>query len=289
MAGTAGTEPAEATDELRQRIIAGASPLVPAAEDFLKQERGTWVWREAGPDGRFRIVKLYRHRGLHNALRSRATRFRAQREWSRLRHLVRCGVPCAVPLGWTHGYSRDHGYYEALVTLEIPEAVPLDEYLKTDCHAASLAPLYRIVRRMHDSGLCSQTLYARNIMVQPGSPPDRRYTLLDLPRSWLFPGGLAGTSMAWCDLLDLTRSIRLAGIAPGKIPVEAYARENEAGHRQALAKLRHRDHAFGQWSRKRREARTRLRWLLAWALYPIRGPRLRGANGPRPTQPTRRE
>jgi hypothetical protein len=289
LAGTAGTEPAEAKDELRRRIIAGGSALVPSAEDFLKKERGTWIWREAGPDGRFRIVKLYRHRGFHNALRSRATRFRAQREWSRLRHLVRWDVPSVVPLGWTHGYSRDHGYFEALVTLEIPEAVPLDKYLKTDCHAASLAPLYRIVRRMHDSGLCSQTLYARNIVVQPGAPPDQRYSLLDLPRSWLFPGSIAGTSMARCDLLDLTRSIRLAGIAPGEIPVEAYARENEGGHRQALAKLPHRNHAFGKWSRKGREARTRLRWLLAWALYPFRPARLRDASHRSPTRPTQRE
>jgi hypothetical protein len=231
LAGTAGNEPAEATDELRRRIVAGASALVPAADDFLKKERGTWIWREVGPDGRFRVVKLYRHRGFHNALRSRATRFRAQREWSRLRHLAHWGVPCTAPLGWTHGYSRQHGYFEVLVTLEVPDAVSLDAYLKTGGTAATPAPLYRIARRMHDSGLCSQALYARNILVQPRAPLDQRYSLLDLPRSWLFPGSITGTSMARCDLLDLTRSIRQAGIAPGEIPVEAYAGEDEPGLR----------------------------------------------------------
>jgi hypothetical protein len=245
---------------------------VPAPDDFLKKERGTWIWREVGPDGRFRVVKLYRHRGLHNVLRSRATRFRAQREWSRLRHLVRWGVPCTAPLGWTHGYSCQHGYFEALVTLEVPDALSLDVYLKTEGAAAALAPLYRLARRMHDSGLCSQALYARNIVVQPRAPLEQRYSLSDLPRSWLFPGSITGTSMARSDLLDLTHSIRRAGIAPGEIPVEAYAGEDERGHKQSLARLRHMDHAFGKWSRKRREARTRLRWLLGWALHPYRSP-----------------
>jgi hypothetical protein len=130
-----------------------------------------------------------------------------------------------------------------------------------------LAPLFRIVRRMHDSGMCHQALYARNIVVRPAAAAGERYFLADVPRSWLFPRSITGTSMAWCDLLDLVRTIRLAGIPPGEIPVEAYAEDGDGAYRgPALDGLRHAVHVFGKWSRRRRDVRTRLRWLAAWAV-----------------------
>jgi hypothetical protein len=87
-------------------LVASLSPPEAA---LLKREPGTLVWRETRADGVRMVAKLYRRRGLFTFLRSRAFRFRAEREFRRLRHLQRAGIPCTEPLGWTAGRSEEHG------------------------------------------------------------------------------------------------------------------------------------------------------------------------------------
>lgn len=247
-------------------------PTEPTEGGLLKQERGTLIWRTRGPEGERWVVKLYRRRGFLAALRSHLTRFRSEREYRRLAHLQRSGVRCTAPVGWAHGRRSGHGFYDMLVMEEVPGAVQLGEYLRREGDAASLEPLFRLARRMHESGFCHQTLYARNILVSQGGPPEARYYMSDVPRSWTFPRSIVGTAMAWFDLLDLTHSIVEAGIAPEEVPVEAYGPPS-AGHRWSggrdLARLRTTRDARSKWSRFWRDVSTRLRWAVAWTLWPL--------------------
>ncbi len=240
---------------------------------MFKREPGTLIWRETRPDGQRVVVKLYRRRGLISMLRSRATRFRAEREERRLRRLSRAGIPCTSPLGWTHGYSRAHGFHEVLITAEIGGAVPLDRFLESGPEPETLGPLYRMVRQMHESGFCHQTLYASNVLVVPHSAPESRYFLSDVPRSWTFPETIVGTKMATLDLLDLTWTVEQEGIPAESVPLEAYATPAVAerwweGDR-SLAMLRA-GKARTKGVRARRDIAVRIRWAIAWSLYAVR-------------------
>jgi hypothetical protein len=262
-------------------------PADPAGDGraMLKQEKGTRIWRETGADGRPTVVKLYRRRGLASAMRSFLFRFRVEREHCRLEHLLGHGVPCTEPLGWTRGYSRAHGFHEVLVTAEVPAAVPLDAFLPAGgVDPRTLAPLFRLVRRMHESGLCHQALYASNILVRPGAAPETRYVIADLPRSWTFPGSIVGTSMAALDVLDLVYTIVEAGVPVKAVPVEAYGPDGLTTHCWATdggETVRRGHEARTKGSRARRDLAARLRWAGAWGL---RAGRRRGLSRPAPSR-----
>lgn len=252
---------------------AAPTTLDPPSDRILKREPGTLVWRETGPDGHPRVVKLYRRRGPMTVLRSRLTRFRAEREYRRLSHLQRWGVRCTQPLGWSTGRSEAHGRHEALVMRAVPGAVPLSERLPEDA-ATELVPLFQLVRRMHESGFCHQTLYARNVLVSPEEPPERRYFVADVPRSWTFPRRIVGTRMAWFDLLDLVWSLREAGLPPEHLPVEAYADSAEGlwPQKGGLAGLRIAPDPRSKRMRLMRDLAARIRWAAAWAgAWVVRG------------------
>jgi tRNA A-37 threonylcarbamoyl transferase component Bud32 len=237
--------------------------LDPPGHAVIKREERVVVWRETRPDGERTVVKLYRRRGRLGALRSRLTRFRAEREFRRLRHLVRWGVPCTVPLAWSHGHSPEHGYHEVLVMREVPNAVQLEQHLREREGRVPLAPLFRIVRRMHESGFCNQTLYAYNVLVSRDAEPGEEFFLADVPRSWTFPRSIVGTGMALFDLLDLTVEVEEAGVAPAAVPLEAYGL-GETGMRWWAR------HAGEDPRTKRtravRDALARVRWAAAWGL-----------------------
>jgi hypothetical protein len=253
-------------------------PTDPAGNgrDLLKREPGTLIWRETGADGQPTVVKVYRRRGGASAARSFLFRFRAEREHRRLEHLRRCGVPCTEPLGWTHGYSRAHGFHEVLVTAEVPAAVPLDVFLATGAvEPSTLAPLFRLVRRMHESGLCHQALYASNILVRPGAALESRYVIADLPRSWTFPGSIVGTSMAALDVLDLVYTIVEAGVPLEAVPIEAYGPDGLTAHHWATDGgdlVKRGRSARTKGARGRRDLAARLRWVGAWGLRAGRWP-----------------
>jgi hypothetical protein len=252
---------------------------------MLKRETSTLIWRETGADGRPTVVKLYRRRGVVLAARSALFRFRVEREHRRLEHMLRHGVPCTEPMGWAHGYSRAHGFHEVLVTAEVAGAVPLDAFLVAGAvEPWTLAPLFRLVRCMHESGLCHQALYASNILVGPGVVPENRYVIADLPRSWTFPGSIVGTAMAALDVLDLVYTIVEAGVPMEAVPVEAYGSDGLTTHRWATdggETVRRGHEARTKGSRARRDLAARLRWAGAWGLRAGRRP---GLSRPAPSR-----
>jgi tRNA A-37 threonylcarbamoyl transferase component Bud32 len=245
--------------------------LDPPDHAVLKREEGTIVWREADGDGRALVVKLYRRRGAWNALRGRVTCFRTEREHQRLRHLERWGVPCTPPLAWAAGRSPEHGYHEVLVMGEVPHVVDLGAFVRQAEGDIDLAPLFRIVRRMHEAGFCHQTLYPGNILVKRGAPPEEAYVMCDVPRSWVFPRSIVGTSMARYDLLDLATRLIGMGVPADRIALAAYGPMPGGPDLTLLlagpdptTKLR----------RLIRDGSARIRWALAW------GTTFRARHGP---------
>lgn len=252
------------------RLSDPGTDLRPPDSALIKHEHRTWVWRDRDAGGRCRVLKLYRHRGPWTTVRSRIFRFRVEREYRRLRHLQRHGLPCTETLGWWTGRSQEHGRHELLVTAELPAPLQLRDYLKGGGDRNAVTALYRTVHAMHESGFCNQTLYASNVLVTPCAPVGRRCHLADVPRSWTFPRSIVGTPMAWYDLLDLSLSIIDAGVPWEEIPVEAYGL-NEAGQRWWAS--RERAAVVGRFDsraksvRLRRDVIARLRWAAAWARF----------------------
>lgn len=188
----------------------GAGP----GQNLIKAEYGTLVWSEPLEDGGRAIVKLYRRRPFYDPLRRWFLPYRAEREFKVLTHLVRHGIPCSEPLSWSHGRRDPHGLYELLVTREVAGATSLDKLLKRPGVVTDLAPLLRIVRRMHDSGLSHGGLAPRNILVSFAATGAPAFHIIDMSYSCIFPRGIAGTRMATFDLLDLI--YRIGGYFPAE-------------------------------------------------------------------------
>ena len=241
----------------------------------LKREKGTWIWVEDGPNGIRRVVKLYRLRSRFAEHREEVLGFRAEREYRHLKHLRAAGVPCTEPLAWTHGYNRAHGWHEALITREVPGAHRLDRYLEEQGTELDLAPLLRTIRRMHDSGFCHQTLYARNILVASGSPEGERFFIMDVPRGRIFPESIVGNPGALADLRDLFVDLTEAGITRAAIPWEAYGLDSE-GLEQVTRPWKGDPRTKGR--RTVRDVKLRVRWAIAWLLAPFREPDARAGS-----------
>lgn len=242
--------------------------LDPSADRVIKREPRTWVWRESGGESGATVVKLYRKRGVFWWARSMVVRFRAEREFRRLAHLMRSGIPCTEPVAWTWGYSGQHGFHEILVTFEVPGAVDLGAFLREGGDPATLGALFATVRRMHEAGFCHQALSARNILVRP-TVEGPHFLIADVPRSWTFPTSIAGRPMARGDVRDLVLSLVQHGVAPAAIPVDAYGLEalagpwgSDGGRRRIVAEAAR---ATSKRARLRRDLIVRLRWAAAWA------------------------
>jgi len=177
---------------------------------WMRVEHGVLIWSEQCDDTTRIVFKMYRHRGMWTSFRERVTRFRVQREYQSLCHLVQQDIPCSIPLFWTRGYCRRHGYYEILAMREIEDATPLGALVipGVDLNGVGdLAPLFRIVRRMHSSGLHHGALVPRNILVTTGADGRWSFHVIDMPRAIAFPRDVFDTRMGWIDLKDLTRSL----------------------------------------------------------------------------------
>ena len=217
---------------------AGWSDLdVPPPDRRIKNEPGTWVWRQHLPGGERAVVKLYRRRDALAWMRSRWTGFRVQREFLALQRLQGNALPCTEPLFWSCGRSADHGRHEILVTREIPQARSLRQRIAdapAETSRIDLRALYRDTARMHRCGMFHGTLWASNVLIAPaGGPVDGHY-FSDAPRSVLFDCDIRGTSMARGDLLDLSHSVGQAlGLPAARLPLEAYGLD--AAQRFALA------------------------------------------------------
>ncbi len=175
-------------------------------------ERGTFIWSEPMDDGGRAVVKMYRHRSwIEPWRRGHLLRYRTQREYAALSHLVKHKIPCSVPLYWSYGYRPDQGHYEILATREIPDAMTvLSQFAEPDNEGGGLdlAPLFRHVRAMHESSVFHGALLLRNMLVTFGEDRQSSFYIIDMARTNLFPHGIVGTRMAWYDLLELTEQIQ---------------------------------------------------------------------------------
>jgi len=110
-------------------------PVDSPARTVLKDEPDTFVERRAVPtaDGGHDdvVVKTYRVRGLR-WLQSWWRKCRAQREHDHLATIVRAGVPCLQPLGWSAERRFPFGFRSStLRTRYLPNSVPLKQVLRT--------------------------------------------------------------------------------------------------------------------------------------------------------------
>ena len=205
---------------------------------FIKEEKETLVWRATLDYGDPAVIKMYRRRGALTFLRQRAFSFRAEREYDSLDHLVRWSIPCSAPLFWSYGNSAAHGRFEILATREIAEAENLRAFCTPERSLSwELEPLYRIVRRMHESGLFHSVMHISNVLTVPEDGVARKFYVIDMPRSILFPHSIIGTRMAWFDLQYVSHGIWTElGVPPEEIPVGAYGLD-EPGRRRFLEEL----------------------------------------------------
>jgi hypothetical protein len=183
------------------------------------------------PGGTAAVLKIYRHRGLASALRGRMFGFRAEREHAALKRMERHGIPCSRPLYWRRGQDRAHGFFETLATREIPQATPLDAYLKAGAGmpaAIDVKPLFGAVSRMHRHGIYHGALSPKNILIEfAGGAP--RLFLIDLARSKLFSGSIRGRRIARYDLIQLVVKLeRHLGTGACRADLGAYGLDPQA-------------------------------------------------------------
>ena len=189
--------------------------------EIIKNERRTVVWVSASSGSDRQILKLYRRRGIVNSLRCRITRFRVQREYDHLGHLVHWGVPCPVPLAWNQGFTPTHGFYELLATSLVEDCVNLDTWLRQGM-SCDLQPLFESVRRMHDSGCCHHALLSRNILISKDEVGNDRFAICDMARSRIFANSVVGTRLARLDIASLVNDLVRLGVPQREIPYDIY-------------------------------------------------------------------
>ncbi len=208
-----------------------ASPS-PTAGSLLKNEPDTLIWAQEVGAPRRAILKMYRHRGPITTWRERTFRFRVQREFDALTHLQSRGIPCSEPIAWAHGQSAEHGRFEILATWEVAEAqslVALAAATKAENIRWNLAPLYRDLRRMHESGMFHGVPHLRNVLAGRDAAGERAFYLIDTPGALLYPNSIVGTSMARFDLLLFSsQALHHLELPAAQIPLEAYGADAPA-------------------------------------------------------------
>ena len=230
----------------------------PPGATIIKDEDRTLIWSQTLPDGDRVVAKMYRHRNLIDFSRERLSRFRVQREFDTLARMVRHDVPCSEPVFWTYGRSPENGRYEILVTREIADATPVRELILSGRDHTSdldLRPLFRVVRRMHASGVYHGALNTRNVLLAAGG-----YYIIDLPRSLLHRGSIEDQFAAWADMLCLCHNLcYFSKRSPDTLPIDAYGWDTQT-RKEFLG-------ALTGYSRQRIQRwRVRIRIVLSRAL-----------------------
>ncbi len=178
---------------------------------LINVEHGVLIWSEPTSDGARAVVKMYRNRSWIEPWRRRhLLRYRTQREYMALAHLVEHDIPCSTPLYWSYGHHPDHGHYEILATHEILSATPLVSHFSSPAHenmTMDLTPLFVHIRAMHKSAVCHGALLLRNFLVTSDPNGQPLFHIIDMARTNLFPYSIVGTRMAWYDLLTVTEHI----------------------------------------------------------------------------------
>jgi tRNA A-37 threonylcarbamoyl transferase component Bud32 len=179
-------------------------------QKIIKKEKKCLIWAERLEDDTQAIVKMYYRKGILNFIRAKILNFRVQREYKALRQLEYNAIPCSIPLFWTYGYCKEYGFYEILCTRLISNIEPLMDFLdqtqlvKEDF---GLAVLFKMMYRMHTSGVYHGALSSKNVLVNAAGNTQLQYYIIDLAHSRLFTSSIFGKMIAWYDILTLFRSI----------------------------------------------------------------------------------
>lgn len=216
--------------------------------NIIKAEANCFICSELTNDGSTAVVKMYYQRGFVNFIREIITSFRTEREYRILRHLVSCGISCSIPLSWTDGYCKEHGFYEILATRQIPDAISLRAFLSSKSiinKNIDWGPLFQMVHHMHSCGVYHGALSTKNILIESKGNAQAKFYIIDLARGWLFPRSIFGKKIARYDLLKLVRNIEndlgsgycrpyLAQYGLGKKALEKFYRD--AGHYKSYSR-----------------------------------------------------
>ena len=217
--------------------------------DAIKRERRSLVWRDSLED-QAAVFKLYRHRGWVNTGRGALIQHRTEREFKALSRLVEDEVACTEPLGWWRGHSKEHSFWELLVTREIAGAENLETLLSGGGFGRDgwgLENAFQLVRQMHDAGVAHGALYARNLLA---GPTLNDFWICDLAKALRYPQSIVGSHTARFEILDLCQSLVELGITVEQFPLDAYgiARKAQdelrrviAGYRQSKLRNRRRN------------------------------------------------
>jgi len=210
-------------------------------QTLIKDELHTLIWSEPLPDGGRQVIKMYRRQPFYEPVRRWFLPYRAEREHRVLSRLLGHGIACSEPLWWRRVRDARYGRCDLLATREIEEASSLEQLLGREWAAPDLALLFRLLRRMHDSGVSHGALMPRNILVSRATDGQPAFHLIDLARSRQFPVGIAATRIASFDLKSLLHAVgRYVSLGEASRWLAAYGLA-ESGARAILAGLaRHR-------------------------------------------------
>jgi len=148
--------------------------------------------------------------GLTSFIRKKILTFRAEREFTVLRHLDRKGIPCSKPLFWNNGYCREYGFHEILATCKVTNTIALNKFFESKTVTnknIDLGPLFQAVGNMHQHGVYHGALSTKNILVDATDDDKIKYYIIDFSRALLFQDSISGKKIAWYDLLKLVRKI----------------------------------------------------------------------------------
>ena len=108
-------------------------------------------------------------------------RTRSFREWRLLATLLARGLPVPAPVAAAY-WRRGASYTADLITLRIPDALPVSDRLKAGpLTTGQWRALGACIRRFHDAGLCHADLNAHNLLLDDADRP----WLLDFDRGRL--------------------------------------------------------------------------------------------------------
>jgi len=176
-------------------------------QTLIKEETHTLIWSEPLPAGGRQVIKMYRRQPFYEPASRWLLPYRAEREHGALSRLLRHGIACSEPLWWRRVRDARYGRCDLLATREIEKASPLELLLRREKAAPDLTPLFRLLRRMHDSGVLHGALMPRNVLVSRPVDGQPAFHLIDLARSRQFPTGIAATRIAFFDLKSLLHAV----------------------------------------------------------------------------------
>lgn len=153
------------------------------------------------------VVKTYRVHGLR-WLQSWWRKSRAQREHDHLATIVRAGVPCLQPLGWSAVKRVPFGFRSStLQTRFLADSTPLKQVLRTLGRSGGdarirgrlAAAMGTLVADLHQAGVLWCTPMPRNVLVQ-GAPVQARLAVCDTPACIRTDRSLHGSRLCRIDL-----------------------------------------------------------------------------------------